>query len=158
MFLRWLGHSVRSSEVAVVQWRDIHYSQLGMAAINLYMSCISHLNYTAGVESTPINVKNGNRLQWMARQTESVEEPFFFFLTPKKALIPPSSHNVTMEDFIIVRGKRFTDLGEIKSSLWWNRNTNLHKTVLPFLYSFVPTSKDQLPCDYRFGKLDPNSN
>lgn len=67
------------------------------------------------MESTPINVKNGNRLQWMAEQMESVEEGFFFFFffSPQKAMIPPSSHNVTMEDFIIVRGKRFTDLGEI---------------------------------------------
>lgn len=64
------------------------------------------------MESTPINVKNGNRLQWMAEQMESVEEGFFFS-SPQKAMIPPSSHNVTMEDFIIVRGKRFTDLGEI---------------------------------------------
>lgn len=68
------------------------------------------------MESTAINVKNGNRPQWMAGQTESVEEGFFFlflFFPPLKAMIPPSSNNVTMEDFIIVRGKRFPDLGEI---------------------------------------------
>lgn len=42
---------------------------------------------------------------------ESVEDGF---LSPtKKARIPLLSFNVTKEDFIIVREKRFTDLGEI---------------------------------------------
>lgn len=42
---------------------------------------------------------------------ESVEDGFLFH--PKKLGSSILSFNVTIEDFIIVREKRFTDLGEI---------------------------------------------
>lgn len=48
------------------------------------MSCISHINYTASVGRTPINVKNANSLQWMAGQTgESL------FSTQKARILDP---------------------------------------------------------------------
>lgn len=82
-----------------------------MAAINLPSSRISPINYTASVERTPINVKNGNSFKRMARLAASVEEGFILSFSPGEAMIPPSAHNLTMEDFIVARGQRFPDLG-----------------------------------------------
>lgn len=42
----------------------------------------------------------------------SVEEGFILLSSlPGGAMIPPSAHNLTMEDFIAAREQRFLDLG-----------------------------------------------
>lgn len=62
------------------------------------------------MERTPINVKNGNRLKRMAGLAASVEG-FILSFSPGEVMIPPSAHNLTIEDFIAARGWRFPDLG-----------------------------------------------
>lgn len=84
-----------------------------MAAINLPSSRVSPINYTASVERTPINVKNGNRFKRMAELAASVEEGFILLpFSPGEVMIPSFAYNLTMEDFITARGQRFPDLGE----------------------------------------------
>lgn len=75
------------------------------------MSWISHINYTASVGSTPINVKNANRLHWMVKQTGNVSR-FIFSYPPKKLRVV--LFDLTMDNVIIVREKTFTDFGEIR--------------------------------------------
>ena len=109
----WLD--VRCSTVTFVQWWGIHYSQLRMAAINLQMSCISHINYTASVGSAPINVKNANG--WLGKREVSRRFFFFFFfllsLNPKSEDLP-SSH--------LTWQWRISSLWGERDSLTWGRS------------------------------------
>lgn len=47
----------------------------------------------------------------MAGLAASVEEGFILSFSLGEAMILPSAHNFTIEDFIAARGQRFSDLG-----------------------------------------------
>lgn len=92
------------------------------------MSCISHINYTASAGSGPINVKNGNRLQWMAGQTGSAEEGFILLFiyfpspspTAERWFLHPHHPDVHNGGFHHCRGEsRLNKLGGWGGGWWW---------------------------------------
>lgn len=92
---------------------------------------------------------------------------YLFFLADSdcRAMILHLHHpDVTMEDFIIVEGKRDLPswlregVGRSGVSRGDDSERNLHNNVLPLRHQFVPTSKDRPHCDHSLCKVEPNTH
>lgn len=98
------GPSVSPNTATLLRPSSVHYIRLRMAPINLQTSRISPINYTASVKRTPINVKNGNRFKRMVGAGRMcVWGDILLSFSLVEPMIPPSAHNLTMEDFICER-------------------------------------------------------